>query len=265
MESSIFTIQTLLLVASRNFLLNISRVLHNLQKLQHGGRVFSAAKHVLITVEETKLQDTNFELIWTSNQFSRTKKLCIGSYYRPPDSGTDSIEGLDDSLSSLYSRKKTNFFQVILNLCGDLNCGYIDWSSDRLYSCAWDTDRCLPDVISKYGFRQHVSSLTRLELSTFLDLVLSSNENLIAACNVIPGICDNEALLFEFDQASKYSSKPRRKIYQYRKSDQEQLSRDLNQFANLYLDSEPNRQSVEQNWDMLTEAIRTSSDKNIPS
>lgn len=64
-----------------------------------------------------------------------------------------------------------------------------------------------------------------------LDLVLSSNENLITACNVIPGISDHEAVISEVDQAPKYSSKPRRKVYRYYKSDQEKMSRDLKQFV----------------------------------
>ena len=118
---------------------------------------------------------------------------------------------------------------------------------------------------SQYGLHQHVSSPTRLKSSTLLDLVLSSNENLVTACNVIPGISDHEAVIFEFDQAPKYSPKPRRNVYQYHKCDQEKISRDLKQFANLFFDSDPNKQSVEENWNMFTEAIRTTSDKNIPS
>jgi len=100
-----------------------SYTIHRLDRSQHGGGVFISAKHDLITIDETDHRSTNCELIWVSIQFSRTEKLHIGSYYRPPDSGTDPIEALDDSLSFLYSGKRT-LPQVIL--CGDFNCGYID-------------------------------------------------------------------------------------------------------------------------------------------
>jgi len=104
-----------------------------LDRSQHDGGVFIAAKQDLITIEETYLRATNCEIIWVSIQFSRTKKLHIGSYYRPPDSGTDPIEALDDSLTFLYSGK-TTLPQVIL--CGVFNCGY----RDCLHNGARDTD-----------------------------------------------------------------------------------------------------------------------------
>lgn len=61
-----------------------SYTIYRLDRSQHGGRVFIAAKHDLITTEETYLQATNCEIIWVSIQFSRTKNSTLAATIARP-------------------------------------------------------------------------------------------------------------------------------------------------------------------------------------
>lgn len=122
----------------------------------------------------------------------------------------------------------------------------------------------LLNTASKYGFSQHVNSPTRPASGLVLDLVLSSNPNLISSCHVVPGISGHDAVLFEVDQNPKYLPKPPRKIYQFHKGDHDTLRRDMNQCSNTYLSSSPNLRSVDENWEYFSKSLNEKVNKNIP-
>ena len=67
-----------------------------------GGSVFFAVNSILI-VNEEPLLDAEAEIVWAKLQLSRTP-LYLCSFYRLPDSGTQSIIQLNESLLQLYNR-----------------------------------------------------------------------------------------------------------------------------------------------------------------
>ena len=68
-----------------------------------GGCVFLAFNSILIMNEEPLL-DAEAKIVWAKLQLSRTPSLYLCSFYRLPDSGTQSIIQLNESLLRLYNR-----------------------------------------------------------------------------------------------------------------------------------------------------------------
>ena len=75
------------------------------------------------------------ETVWTTISLKDQHKLVVGSYYRPPDSGSDVmlcynfiIDGLE-SVLSFITEKFRNKPQCTIILGGDINAGDIDWES----------------------------------------------------------------------------------------------------------------------------------------
>ena len=66
--------------------------------------------------------------VWATISLNDQRKLVVGSYYRPPDSGSDSIEDFE-SVLSFITEKFLNNSQCTIILGGDFNAGDIDWES----------------------------------------------------------------------------------------------------------------------------------------
>lgn len=78
-----------------------------------------------------------------------------------------------------------------------------------------------------------------------------------SAANVVPGISDHDAVLFEVDQSLKYLSKPKRKIYQFhKKKNFEKLKENLNNLKTKYLSSSPQLKSVNENWEFFSRILK---------
>ena len=225
-----------------------------------GGGVFIAIRNDLAAVQEPRFDVQGCEIITASLQFSKTKKIYLSSFYNPSATDLVPLGLLDDHLSKLYSHSK--FPQLIL--CGDFNCGGVDWPNLGLRHdiTTHNCDSVILDVATKYGLTQHVKWPTRKD--RILDLAFSSQPNTIQACHVIPGMSDHEAVLFEVDMAPKYTPKRPYKIYQYHKGDISGLRNSLCSFASDYLASKPERNAVEDNWNLIAKNILEATDKYIP-
>ena len=68
------------------------------------------------------------ETVWATISLKDQCKLVVGSYYRPPDSGSDSIDDLESVLSFITEKFRNNP-QCTIILGGDFNAGDIDWES----------------------------------------------------------------------------------------------------------------------------------------
>ena len=154
-----------------------------------------------------------------------------------------------------------------LILGGDFNCGSIDWSSNVLHSDVASSacDVVLLEVAEKYGLNQHVNSPTRPASRRTLDLVFSTNRNFIQACHVVPGINDHDAILFEIDVRPKFTVKPPRKVLQHHKGDYDGIRSNMASFANSYLTSSPENRTVDENWTIISDAIKSAVHRFIPS
>ena len=87
---------------------------------------------IIATKQEYNIQgielEANFsaETVWATISLKDQQKLVVGSYYRPPDSGSDSIDDLESVLSFITEKFRNNP-QCTIILGGDFNAGDIDW------------------------------------------------------------------------------------------------------------------------------------------
>ena len=89
----------------------------------HGG-VFVAFKRDLLCTENPEL-DTNCEIVWCKLNIIGSRKLYLGSFYRPPDKiDNDYLEEFNISLGRIMSNRNAH---VLIG--GDFNCGDIEWST----------------------------------------------------------------------------------------------------------------------------------------
>ena len=92
------------------------------------------------------------ETVWATISLKDQRKLVVGSYYRPPDSGSDSIDDLESVLSFITEKFRNNP-QCTIILGGDFNAGDIDWESHTVceHSLNRQINEKILSVISSSG------------------------------------------------------------------------------------------------------------------
>ncbi|CAC5424561.1 unnamed protein product [Mytilus coruscus] len=78
----------------------------NNKNQSHGGVLIAFTKES-ISSEIVELK-TDSEIVWAKLNISGTKKICVGSYYRPPSDKGTSLEQLNISLNRLDNTTTTN-------------------------------------------------------------------------------------------------------------------------------------------------------------
>ena len=214
-----------------------------------GGGVFLVVSNKLSMCEEPLL-DADAELVWARLQFSRGPELYLCSYYRSPNSGTQPITQLNESLSRLYNRNVS----PNLILAGDFNLPDVEWQDGHGYPLTMSEINTLFLDVNDYGLEQCVQEPTREDHT--LDLVFASQPSLIESITTTPGISDHEAVIFSINAHSVPSNKKKpRKTFVYHKANLQNLKNDLKSFQDTFLLSDPYLQSIEDNWTSLRKLL----------
>ena len=101
--------------------------------------------------------------------------------------------------------------------------------------------------MNNYGFEQFVTQPTRED--HLLDLVLTTDPNIIEIVQEVPGISDHEAIICQLVlYVDKPTSDNLRKVYQYHKADINGIDEEPSNFARFFLSSSPYDNTVENNW-----------------
>ena len=126
------------------------------------------------------------ETVWATISLKDQRKLVVGSYYRPPDSGSDSIDDLESVLSFITEKFRNNP-QCTIILGGDFNAGDIDWESHTVceHSLNRQINEKILSVISSSGLAQIQKDFTRN--NKILDLLCTNKPDLFSAIRSIPG------------------------------------------------------------------------------
>ena len=91
---------------------------------RNGGGVMIVTKDVY-TITDLDLQspsDHNSESIWATISLKDHSKLVVGSFYRPPDKGTEPILDLETELTEIAEKFRNNSKYTVM-LGGDFNAG----------------------------------------------------------------------------------------------------------------------------------------------
>ena len=124
-----------------------------------------------------------------------------------------------------------------------------------------------PYMCNEYFLDQTVKKPTRISGATrnILDLVLTSHTNFVENCDVIDGLSDHLMVSFTVNFKPRMSKKQPRKIYLYSKGDMTSLRSDIADFQASFFNSNPDQQSVQDNWDAFKFELNHLVDKHILS
>ena len=249
----------------------------------HGGVLIATKPGLVVTPADELSADA--EIIWIKAQIQGCRTLYIGSFYRPPNSNIDYLQSLDESLSKIDPSKN-------IWLAGDFNLPDIDWTAHATNdNPTHEGDIILPNtdrrtlhenlinIINTYSLTQTVLEPTRTQISVtrnnpnirhgvtsnILDLFLTNNTSFITRTRVVPGLSDHEMVLIDADIRPTTQKQPPRKIYMYNRADMGAISRDLIDFRDTFLDSDPMTNTVETNWTKLRDFILDSMNRHIPT
>ena len=106
--------------------------------------------------------------------------------------------------------------------------------------------------------------VTRPVSQSILDLVMTTNANIVSDLTTVSGISDHDIVVFSLSLSPKIHRKPRRKIWQYNKADMSTFSAYLEEaFISFSADS-PSR-SVSGNWDAFKSIVIKGMNEFVPS
>ena len=208
-----------------------------------GGGVFVAVKSDFIS-SSINITDNTSEVVWAQVNLQGSKSLILGSYYRPPNSKEDSVIGLGNSFSHLP--KDSNSKHIILG--GDFNLPHINWADKSVTPSSPNTaisTSCL-ELIDNHNLEQLVDKPTRG--GNILDLCLTNQPNLVNTVSLSPGISDHDIVIVDACINPKLNKKKPRTVFKYNDENLASVKRDLNNFAQTFLDSKPSCRYVNDNY-----------------
>ena len=192
-------------------------------------------------------------MIWTKLHQTKGKPVYICSFYRPPGSSCETLHCLRESLYKIVNREGSSCRIV---LAEDFNFPDIYWEdgvgcirTNPAYGC--ECKELFLDLLNDFALEQQVKEPTRG--TRILDLVLSLQPQLISNVSVIPGMSDHEAITFQLNLSmSKLHSDHYHKVYQYHKANQLSIKEEMERYKEIFLSSDPYKQTVEENWSNLS-------------
>ena len=154
-------------------------------------------------------------------------------------------------------------------LAGDFNLPSIKWSNGQGTilpnpTYGHNLNEVFIDIINNHNLEQCVNSPTRQ--NHVLDLVFASTPFLIKEPRTAPGMSDHEIVMFSINcKHPSINKKAPRRVHFYHKGDISSLKSELQEFQEAFSASDPLRNSVEHNWQLLKDAIQKAIFKHIPS
>ena len=223
-----------------------------------------AIKSDLASIEEPNFNVDGCEALWSSLKIASRKTLYISSFYRPPNSSTEILDHLDDSLNNVFLRVP-NHPNIIMG--GDFNLGDIDWNQETPSTTNPTTasqHNKFMHILDDYSLSQHVKVPTRPAFEKTLDLLLSTYPNSVSHVFMSSGLSDHLAVIFEINLKPLRSTKPPHKAYIYKKANFDGLNDFISKSSSEFFASNPCGNSVEQNWNSFKHAVTTGISQFIP-
>jgi len=230
----------------------------NTQNQSYGG-VLLAVSTKLHSKEVKELQ-TDSEIVWCEVNMENTRKLPLGSYYRPPSDKGQSLDELSNSLNRINQNSKST---IILG--GDFNLGHIDWNVPCTIPGKPDTKQHdqLIDILNGNSLEQIVDKPTRGNRT--IDLILTNIPSKINKVETMPAIgnADHDIVFTECSLSLKQQIKPRRKTYQYKKANWENIKSDINKLSSK-IKEQYETSSSNDLWKLFKDNLLSSIEANIP-
>ncbi|XP_072030567.1 uncharacterized protein [Amphiura filiformis] len=104
------------------------------------------------------------------------------------------------------------------------------------------------------------------DAESLIDLFFTTNPTTVQDIFHMPGLgaCKHDTILIAVDIQPQRSKTPPRKIFLYRKMNTEELINDAHEFCSSFLNSDPERNSVEDNWIQFRDCVMKMAKDHIP-
>ncbi|XP_072020074.1 uncharacterized protein [Amphiura filiformis] len=231
----------------------------NVKGQSHGG-IFIAVKNDLIFSHRADL-DVDCEILWIQLELVNTKNILIGAFYRPPDSGSDVLDLMQQSLSKIDLSKGPQIW-----LAGDFNLSHIEWDSQSTLPGCQKPGLCrqLIEISNDFGLDQVVKYPTRGD--NILELFFTTNSSLVEKTRVLPGMSDHNGIpLITIDTKPKTNKTKPRRVFQFFKADWSSIKHDLAEISSDFCDIVPDLVSANELWMDFKNRIQETTEKNVPS
>ena len=172
-----------------------------------GGGVLIATKSCFKVFPRDNLACES-ELLFIDIIIAGNKKIVMGVLYRPPNSNLKVLEDLQNSLSNIQTNDTI--------LLGDFNLSEIDWANNRLLKTS-EHHELLIDIVQDNFLHQLVNEPTRDK--NLLDLVLTTNYDMVNNLTVGEPFSDHNAITFTIDSAPYTSRISKKYTYAFNKAD----------------------------------------------
>ena len=229
-----------------------------------GGGVFHAIKSDLACIEESNFNVDDCEVLWSSLRIANRKTLYISSFYRPPNSSTEILDHLSESLNNVFT-SVPNHPNIIMG--GDFNLGDIDWSQEipsTTNPATASQHNKFMHILDDYSLSQHVKVQTRPASGKTLDLLPPTYPNSVSNASTSSGLSDHLAVTFEINLKPHRSTKPPHKVYVYKKANFGGLNDFISKSSSECFASNLWGNSVEQNWNSFKHAVTSGISQFIP-
>ena len=168
------------------------------------------------------------------------------------------------SFTECLAKNKRQHPNIIM--AGDFNLPDINWSDwSPTASNKKQVHVNFLNFLLDNSLSQFVNSITRPISNSILDLLVTTNPNIIQNVEVLPGISDHCIVLFDISAKPKLQKKPQRKIFKFDKADPEVLKSEVSLFVQCFLSSNPENKSVNSNWTDITDSLNNIVNEHVPS
>ncbi len=227
-----------------------------------GGGVLIAIKDCYTHVQ-VEMKDITCEILWIEVNLVNCKKLYAGCFYRPPDTGIEYLDSFEESLKIIEAKTRNNPGASIL-LGGDFNAKDINWDSNTVSSTSGrkNLHTRLLDIVGSFHLSQHQLGPTCEE--SILDLFFTNKPGIVRSMHTIPGLSDHDIPVADCDLKPSINKKQPRKLFQFHRANWDSIRAATLTFAENFL-AEYKDRSVDMNWRMFVDHIKSSMDKFIPS
>jgi hypothetical protein len=226
-----------------------------------GGGVFVAITDQLVSTTEYSF-DSKCEIIWCKISIVGSKPLYIASFYRPTNDNPVPLTELNASLNKLS--QNGSLPNIILG--GDFNLPSIEWSNHVVKpnpQYGYRVNRLLLDTIEEHGLHQHVHEPTCLD--NILDLLFTTNPDLVEKVNVFPGMSDHGIVTALVNIKAKLVKKPPRKVYIFSKMNEEVIKKDAGDFNDTFFSAASvSNISTNDSWTMLKSKVDELLTSHVP-
>ena len=226
----------------------------------HGGVQIAVKNDLeLMNVEKSK----ELEMISGILKVTKTKKMLLCSYYRPPNKTCeDYLARVKEEFLDIKNKHKN----VIYIIGGDFNLPDIDWKKSTVTNKFYPhrVSQTYLDMAQELGLEQVVDFPTRQENT--LDLVFTSHPGFKVRCKPLPPIApksDHDIVLFDTSH-QLYRPRPTcRKIFLWKKTDMDGLRSSISSSSQTFLSTD--YVDIDSMWAAFKTTVTSAVDQHVPT